>query len=98
MSIVSSLAIWFLFLALSVFIVLPIGVKNAHEAGEDRVPGSASGAPVNPMLGRKALWALLLASAAFGLFYLNFTQGWLTSEMILGPRVIDIRRSISPSP
>jgi predicted secreted protein len=92
MTILSGLAIWFLFAALSVFIVLPIGVKNSHEAGEERVPGSATGAPVDPMLARKALWVVALASAAFGLFYLNFTQGWLTIDMILGARDMDVRR------
>ena len=41
----SMLAIYILFWAFSVFLVLPFGVRTTHEAGGDYVPGQAESAP-----------------------------------------------------
>lgn len=41
---------------------LSIGIQNHEESGEAIVPGSESGAPVLPMLRKKALWATIGAA------------------------------------
>jgi len=43
------------------FVMLPIGVKGRWESEEDGVEGADPGAPDNPDLKRKALWATFVA-------------------------------------
>ena len=80
MEIGSALAIYALFWVLSLFLVLPFGVRTHEEAGAERVPGQADSAPHGFSLARVALRATLLAAALFGLFYLNYVYGWIGAE------------------
>lgn len=81
---VSAVAIYILFWALTLFAVLPFGVRTADEAGEVRGPGEADSAPVRPLLWRKAAWTTLISSVLFALFYANYLQGWILLEDIPG--------------
>ena len=81
MQIQSILAIYFLFWVLSVFVVLPFGVRTAEEAGVEKVPGQADSAPVRFSVGRVALRATIVATAAFALFYANWHFGWVTADL-----------------
>jgi len=76
----SMLAIFVLFWTISLFVVLPFGVRTAEEAGVERLPGHAESAPVDFSLGRAALRATILATCCFGLFYANYRYGWLTAQ------------------
>jgi predicted secreted protein len=76
----SALAIYALFWVLSLFLVLPFGVRTHEEAGAERVPGQADSAPYGFSLARVALRATILAAALFGLFYLNYLYGWIGAE------------------
>ncbi len=78
----SILAIYVLFWVLSAFIILPIGIRNHHETGIEMVEGQADGAPVNFRPGRVILFTTVLATVAFGLFYLNYANGWITVDDI----------------
>ena len=78
----SILAIYVLFWVMAAFIVLPIGIRNHHESGIEMVKGQADGAPVNFRPLRVLLLTTLLATAAFGLFYLNYANGWITLDSI----------------
>lgn len=49
--------LWFL----TLFVLLPFGEKSQAEAGEI-VPGTPAGAPSNPQLKRKAIWATIIAA------------------------------------
>ena len=73
----SILAIYILFWTLSLFLVLPFGVRTSEEEGTERIPGQADSAPHRFSLGRAALRATALSAVLFGLFYLNYTQGWI---------------------
>jgi predicted secreted protein len=77
MSITSAIAIYFIIWWACLFAVLPWGVHNAHEAGQSVGEGHDSGAPVNPMLWRKALATTILATIAFAFVYGIITQGWI---------------------
>ena len=78
----SMLAIYFLFWAFSVFLVLPFGVRTAHEAGVELVPGQAESAPHGFNLGKVLIRTTIVASVLFGLFYLNYVFGWVTTDML----------------
>jgi predicted secreted protein len=80
----SAIAIYLLFWAITMFVVLPFGVRTADEAGQEPVRGQADSAPQNPMLGKKILWTTVLATALFALFYANYVNGWLALGDIPG--------------
>ena len=55
------IATYFVIWWISLFAVLPFGVKSQHETGEI-VPGSESGAPAKPMLLKKVIANTVLAA------------------------------------
>jgi predicted secreted protein len=77
-------AIYLLFWMITLFAVLPFGVRTTHEDGGDPVPGQADSAPANPMLARKLLWTTVIATVLFGLFYANYVSGWIALDDIPG--------------
>jgi predicted secreted protein len=73
----SMLAIYVLFWTISLFLVLPFGVRTAEEAGAEIQPGHADSAPHSFSLGRAALRATIVSAMLFGLFYANYIFGWV---------------------
>lgn len=67
--------LWFLVM----FLLLPIGHQSQDEAGQV-VPGTPVGAPMRPMMGRKALWAALIAAALVGGIWLFLNSGIVTRQ------------------
>lgn len=82
MSITSAIAIYFVTWWVCLFMVLPWGVRNAHEAGEAVAPGHEAGAPVRPDLWRKLVMTTLLASLLFALVIGQIVYGWIGFEDI----------------
>jgi predicted secreted protein len=78
----SLLAIYFLFWAFSVFLVLPFGVRTSEEAGVERVPGQAESAPHEFRPWRTALRVTIVATICFGIFLLNYHYGWVTPKTL----------------
>ena len=78
----SALAIYFLFWVGSAFVLLPFGVKTDEEVGAAKIAGQADSAPHRFDLKRHLLRSTLVALAAFGLFYLNYVNGWITPESV----------------
>ena len=79
---VSAVAVYILFWTMSLFLVLPFGVRTDEEAGVERAPGHAESAPHGFRPGRVVLRTTVLASILFGLFYANWTYGWLRIDML----------------
>jgi predicted secreted protein len=73
-------AIYFLFFAGSVFVLLPFGVRTDEEVGAERIPGQAESAPHHFDLKRHLLRAALLAAVLFAFYYVNWTYGWITAD------------------
>jgi predicted secreted protein len=80
----SAFAIYSLFWMLTLFAVLPWGVRTSDEAGQARAHGEADSAPSNPMIKRKLVWTTLISAVLFGLFWANYDMGWLTLDDIPG--------------
>jgi predicted secreted protein len=71
----SIVAIYFLFWALSFFLVLPFRLRRE---GEDRmIPGQSRGAPPMFSFARTAKWTTLVAAVLFGLYYGNYVYQWV---------------------
>ncbi len=81
---VSVVAIYLLFWMLTLFAVLPFGVRTTREEGREPVPGEADSAPTNPQLGRKLLLTTLISAALFALFAANYIFGWITVDDVPG--------------
>lgn len=69
------LAVYFTFWWVALFAVLPLGVKSVHETDE-ATPGVEPGAPVAPMMLKKAAITTVVAAVAFVilLVVLQFTE------------------------
>ncbi len=78
----SALAIYILFWAFSVFLVLPWGVRTHEEAGIARIPGQADSAPHSFPAKRIALRVTVVATVLFALYYLNYVNGWIEPQML----------------
>jgi predicted secreted protein len=76
----SILAIYMLFWSLSVFLVIPFGVRTHDEAGAERVPGQADSAPHGYDIRRMLLRTTLVSAVLFGLYYANYVNGWITPQ------------------
>jgi predicted secreted protein len=71
MTLLGSVAIYFVIWWLCLFVILPFGVKSQHEA-DDVTLGTEHGAPDRPHLVAKALATTLLAAIIFAGVYLYF--------------------------
>lgn len=81
MRVTSLIAIYLLFWAFSVFLVLPFGVRTTHEAGGEYVPGQAESAPHEFRPWRIVLRVTIVATILWGLYVLNYIYGWVTPAM-----------------
>jgi predicted secreted protein len=88
MKVTSIIAIYLLFWVMSAFMCLPFGVKTHDEAGIAKVPGQADSAPANFSPKLVAKRATVLSAVLFGLFYLNYVNGWI------GATDLDVSRLI----
>jgi predicted secreted protein len=79
---ISIAAVYLLFWMLSLFLVLPWGVRTDEEAGVERQPGHADSAPHGFAFGKVALKTTILATILFALFYLNWVYGWVTADTL----------------
>ncbi|MBO6553060.1 MAG: DUF1467 family protein [Roseitalea sp.] len=81
----SAVAIFFIIWWVTLFAVLPIGVRSQAEAGQVE-PGTEAGAPVAPRIGFKLLLTTAIAIAVFAVFYfLTVVMGWSVDDL---PRIV----------
>ena len=81
-AIVVYICIWFM----TLFAVLPFGVRTQDEAG-DVVPGTPGSAPAKIAIKRILLINTLVAAVCFCVFYLGYTQGWLSAHEVAAPKL-----------
>lgn len=79
MTITTAIAIYFLFWWITLFAVLPFGVRSQEEQGAV-VDGTDPGAPALPALGRKLLLTTLFSALAFAAFLGVYTSGWISLD------------------
>lgn len=73
----SMVAIYWVVWWVTLFAILPFGVRSAHEAGEKVGEGHDAGAPVSHGLVKKALINTVVATIIFGMIYWLRTNGYL---------------------
>jgi predicted secreted protein len=81
MAVGSALAVYFIIWWVTLFCVLPFGVRSQQEAG-DVAPGSDPGAPVIARVGRVALINTLLALVVFGAFWAFYVMNVFDLQVV----------------
>ena len=76
------IAIYFLIWWVTLFAVLPWGVRSQVEGGEV-TPGTDPGAPAIHTLWRKVMWTTLIASIVFGILYVIYVRGLIPYDFLM---------------
>ena len=76
------IAIYFLIWWVTLFAVLPWGVRNQEEAG-DVTPGTDPGAPAIHTLGRKLIWTTLVATIVFSILYFVYSRNLIPYDFLM---------------
>ena len=77
MTISFAIAIYFIIWWLTLFAVLPFGLRTQHDQGEV-VPGTPASAPMRNRMLRSVLITTVVSAVIFGVAYLAFSRGWVT--------------------
>jgi predicted secreted protein len=88
MQLTTIIAIYFLIWWVTLFAVLPFGVRSQHE-GEGYTQGTDPGAPIAARIGRKLIWTTLIATVIFGILAGIYKSGWFDFGALtnwVGPR------------
>ncbi len=81
MQIGSAVALYFVIWWLTLFAVLPFGVRSQHEAGEV-VAGSDPGAPTMVRVLRVVVLNSLVALVVLALFWIVYVENWFGLSLI----------------
>ena len=91
MPLATALATFFLIWWVTLFAVLPWGVRSQHESadakGGEMAPGTDPGAPTSFRLGRKLLWTTLVATVIYAGFYVVYAEHLVTIDGLMAPFV-----------
>jgi predicted secreted protein len=88
MSVTTAIAIFFLIWWVTLFAVLPFGIRSQHEAGPDEgpiAPGTDPGAPTRFSLWRKLLWTTLVASMIYTAGYVVYVEHLISIDGVTAP-------------
>lgn len=81
MKIGSAVALYFVIWWLTLFAVLPFGVRSQHETGEV-VAGSDPGAPTMVRIVRIVILNSVLSLVVLALFWIFYVENWLDLSII----------------
>ena len=76
----SIVAIYVLFWTMSLFLVLPWGVRTSEEEGARPEAGHAESAPHIFRAKQLLIRTTVVATVLFGLYYANYVGGWITVQ------------------
>ena len=79
MTLSTAIAIYFLIWWVTLFAILPWGVRSQTESG-DVIEGSEPGAPVMPRIAAKLMWTTIVATLVFAICAVIFVNRWVTLD------------------
>ena len=82
MSTTTAIAIYFLIWWVTLFAVLPWGVRNQEESGEVRL-GTDPGASAIHRVWHKLGWTTLVDTVIFGILYVAYTRGLIPYDLLM---------------
>ena len=84
MTVTTAIAIFVLIWWVTLFAVLPWGVRSQHESS-GMAPGTDPGAPISFRLGRKLLWTTLVAGIIYACGYVAYAEHVVSIEALTRP-------------
>jgi len=84
MDLLESIAVYVFIWWITLFVVLPFGVRTQHEDGHV-VPGTPESAPAKQRMARVFLINSLVATVVFAIIYVVIADQLVTSETLLFP-------------
>lgn len=81
MKVTSIIAIYLLFWWGCLFLVLPFRLRSSQEP-EVTVPGQVESATPRFSVWRTLFWTTIVSAVTFGLFYVNYVNGWVTADLL----------------
>lgn len=78
----TAVAIYFLIWWITLFAVLPWGVRNQEESGEV-TPGTDPGAPAIHRVWIKLLWTTIVATVIFGILAFVYMRGLIPFDALM---------------
>jgi predicted secreted protein len=88
MSVATAIAVFVLIWWVTLFAVLPFGIRSQHEAGPEQkpaAPGTDPGAPAHFSLGRKLLWTTVVSSVIYAACYVVYAEHLVTIDGLMAP-------------
>ena len=82
MSVTTGVAIYFLIWWVTLFAILPWGVRNQEESGEI-VPGTDPGAPAVHRVWHKLVWTTVVATIIFAVLYVLYTRDLIPYDFLM---------------
>jgi predicted secreted protein len=82
MAVTTVIAIYFLIWWITLFAVLPWGVRSQQEGGEV-VPGSDPGAPAMHRVWSKLMWTTVVATIVFAILYVVYNAGLIPYDFLM---------------
>lgn len=82
MQLSSAIAVYVLFWWLTLFLVLPFGVRTDEEMGKPLQHGHAESAPHRFDVRKVLVRTTVVGTLLFALYYANWTYGWVTPAML----------------
>jgi predicted secreted protein len=77
----TALAIYFVVWWITLFVILPFGVRSQHEDGAG-APGTDPGAPIATRMGRRLIWTTLVSAVVFAIGMAAYHSGYLSIERL----------------
>ena len=84
MTFTTAVAAFFLIWWVTLFAVLPWGVRSQHEGGDDMAPGTDPGAPTSFRLGRTLLRTTAVALVIYAICYVVYAEHLVTPSGLMG--------------
>ena len=78
----TAIAIYFLIWWVTLFAVLPWGVRNQEESGEI-APGTDPGAPAIHRVWGKLVWTTVFATVSVAILYFVYTRGLIPFDWLM---------------
>jgi predicted secreted protein len=75
------LAIYFVLWWVTLFVILPFGIRSQHEDGVGP-PGTDPGAPITSRMGRRLIWTTLLSALIFAAGLAAYHADYLNIERL----------------
>lgn len=82
MKLTTVIAIYFLIWWITLFVVLPWGVRSQHES-EDYAQGTDPGAPIAARIGMKLIWTTIVASIIFAVLAAIYRSGMIDTNAFM---------------